>query len=261
MNNNLFIFIALSLPLMTKQVNTSQKGLFSGLFLALFFFSKELPFLFMVPVTAALCIFFSRLKKTESEIINRTATVSHGPALPLFLFFVVSMVAVSAMSSSAVHFLDKPFLLIWGGIGAVSFGIICDRKGAYIAALYLIFLQAVFVCLTSANAVSYSPLISSALASFCTGGLFTVLPMISNLYQCHHPSVKTNLIQLFLVFPLWTLISFACHKAQGSLLSSGDFLSGLLILSALSITFLWASWKKRLFLVTSRRFRRGHTPL
>ena len=71
MNNNLFIFIALSLPLMTKQVNTGQKGLFSGLFLALFFFTKELHFLFMVPLTAALCIFFCSFKKTETKKLTR----------------------------------------------------------------------------------------------------------------------------------------------------------------------------------------------
>ncbi|MGN0734116.1 MAG: hypothetical protein ACI4LC_08080 [Emergencia sp.] len=267
MNNYIFTLLALILPILTKSIPTDRKGLITGLFLSLLFVGKSTPYLVIVPVAVPAIILWRTHENRPVGNMHLTAAASDrpaaavrlspGPALPLYIVFLCALVIMTAMSSSATLFLDSPLSLLFGACGAVVFGIICDAKNSFIGALYLIFLQEVSVCITAAAASAYSFRIAACLSAFCIGGLFTVLPMISHIFWRYRGDIKTYLIEITVVFALWVLISVACSRAAGRLLASNDFLTALLLLSALAITFLYVSWKRRLFIVTRRRIRRS----
>ena len=266
MNNYIFTLLALIQPILTKSIPTDRKGLITGLFLSLLFAGKSTPYFVIVPMTVPAIISWwihenrpgnRHLTAGTSDRPAVTIRLSPGPALPLYIVFLCALVIMTAMSSSATLFLDSPLSLVFGAFGAVVFGIICDSKNSFIGALYLIFLQEVSVCITAAAASAYSFRIAACLSAFCIGGLFTVLPMISHIFWRYRGGIKTYLIEITVVFALWVLISVACSRAAGRLITSNDFLTALLLLSALAITFLYVSWKRRLFIVTRRRIRRN----
>lgn len=282
MDNYFFIFLALILPIMTGFIKTGKKGLLTGLFLSLLFVSKSSPYLFIVPVSVPLIILWQSRSRyslpspvsantDEGSGIAQTGDsdssqipparalprFSMGPAFYHYILFTLILVILTAMNSGAVPYFNSSLVIISGAAGAIVFGLICDEKGPYIGALYLIFLQEVSVCIAAARVTAYSYTVAYGLTAFCTGGFFTVLPIISDIFRNHRPGIQACFLEIPVILSVWVLVDSLCRRAKVSLLTSGDFLTGLLILAALAITFLYASWKKRLFLVRGHGVRRS----
>ncbi len=262
MTDTAAVLALLLIPLLTSVIKTDQRGLTTGLFISLYFLSSMHPALTLVPLAAAVTVFFQH--RPASAQLSKTVVVK-SPAIPFFMVFFFTMLIFCALSDSVFQYgvfiqTDQNVLRHARKLsslamitGPLLFGRLCDRRGAFYAAVLLSLIAEISVL--SITAVSRAPFLFYTgvfLLSLSVSGLFTVLPLAAAAFQGQS--------QFFLTYPFLlppAILIFTGSQyltgQSGAFKNPGDFMLALLFLSCLSALFLFLSWKRRFVLVTDRR--------
>lgn len=264
MNDTAAIAALLLIPLLTSVIETDQRGLLTGLFISLYFLSALHPVLSLVPLAAAVTVFFLR---RPSAVQLSDCVIIKSPAIPFFMVFFVTMLIFCALSGSIFQYgaylradaavLQRSKQLAGLAVlaGPLVFGRLCDRRGPLRAAILLALTAELSVLLITASShFAACFYIGAFLLSMSASGLFITAPLAAAAFLGQPQFLLTY---PFLLPPALLAYGVSRQLSEQSGVASdpGDFMITLLLLSCLSAFFLRLSWKRRLTLVTARRIR------
>lgn len=263
MTDTVTILALLLIPLLISVVKTDQRGMLTGFFISLYFFSSLHPVLSLVPLAAAVTVFLQR--RPAAEQLSKCVVIKKSPAIPFFMVFLVTMLIFCALSDTVFQYgaylqadqnvlhRSKQLCGLAVLIGPLFFGRLCDRKGPFPAAVLLALSAEISVlCITSMEQTAALFYVGAFLLSMSVSGLFTAAPLAAAAIQ---GQTQFLLSYPFALPPAVLAYAAARHvsRQSGAFSDPGDFMLTLLLLSCLSAFFLFLGWKRRLMLVTDRR--------
>lgn len=259
MLNYASIPVLIAVPILLSSVKAYRKGLITGLFVSLIFLGSGELLLLLVPLAAAVCMFYTA-KKSEGE--DSGGLYVKNPAASMLTVFLLSMIIFCAGSDAFFHYgqylrLADDVLLLTGQvapigafIGPILVGNWCDRKGPFSATIFLTLLSALSVSLAGCGDQSTVLFIlGNFLVYLSTSGFFVLMPLVSEAFFG-----KTNFFRFYIPIAVNAVLLWAgaryVYNAGGSALGNpGEFLLSLMFLVLLSAFFAVIAWKRRFVLV------------
>lgn len=253
-------FALLAIPILIHRIDTRRKGLVTGMFLSLFFWGNLTPALSLVPLGAALFLFWEN--RPNLSAVRQVPFVKN-PALPMFVVFLLSMTIFcafgTAFSDYGSYIGVSPEYLSIGEqlkaaaclIGPLLTGSRCDRKGPFSTAILLTLLAELSVFITSSGNTHQALFLTGTfIVHICISGFFVLMPVIASAFFGETLFYRMYPFIALTAALAWTAARLLYLNGWVSAYNPGDFLIGLLFLTVLSATFICIAWKRRFVLLS-----------
>ena len=252
------VLALLFIPFLIHHIDTQRKGLITGLFLSLFFWGKISPVLPLVPFSCALFLF----RQKRPALPQKARFRPMNPALPMFLFFLLSMVVFCALSLSFYSYgsyvgIDTHTLRLgeqWGNlallIGPVWIGNRCDRRGPFHSAILLTLAAELSVWIAAAGSAHPFLFIAGAFCvHLCISGFFALMPVITAVFLGESAFYRAYPLLASLAAGMWIAVRLLYVNRLADACQPGNFLISLLFFAVLSAAAVSFSWKRRFVLL------------